>query len=191
MKRHILLAATLALSPAAAFAQAPAPTPAPAPEPAPDRLAKAKEVMALIFPEGQREAMMRSMLNSMNGSLRAGLSQMLQGQQLTDAQRPILQAFVERQQKRSQEQVIAEMPALIDAIARAYARQFSMTELTDLAAFFKTPSGKAYIAKSMTMMGDPDVAAVQTRLMQNSMTGMQGDMKQLAADMKAAAAKTP
>lgn len=189
MIRHLILAVALAASPALALAQTPAPA---ASEPAPDRLAKAKDVIALILPEAQRDAMMRGVIQAVNANVQAGLGQMLQGQQLNDAQRKILQDFLERQQKRSQDQIIADMPALMDAMARAYARQFSLAELDDLKTFFASPTGKIYTARSMGMMSDPDVAAVQTRMMQNGMAGMQDDIKAMATEMrKAGNAKAP
>ncbi len=185
MRGLVCLALATAILPAAGMAQTEAVAAAAAPDAG--RYALAKEVVALIMPEDQREAMMRAMMTGVMANMRDGIRQMLAGQKLNDAQRSVIARFIDEQNKLSQDQAIAALPALLDAMAKAYARQFSTTELNDLKAFFTSASGQAYIRKSPTMMADPDIAAVQRQMMESSMKRLPADMTKMVEELKQAA----
>ena len=59
------------------------------------------------------------------------------------------------------------VPGLIDAIAHAYAREFSNEELDAMGAFFISPAGKHYMSRSMAVLNDRDVAAANRRLFES------------------------
>ena len=48
-------------------------------------------------------------------------------------------------------------PSVRDALAHAYARRFTVAQLAELDHFFATPTGKAYVADSLTLMMSPDM----------------------------------
>lgn len=48
-------------------------------------------------------------------------------------------------------------PAVREGMSKAYARNFSDGELQDIAAFFATPTGEIYAAKSMLLAADPQI----------------------------------
>jgi hypothetical protein len=48
-------------------------------------------------------------------------------------------------------------PRVRQSLVTIYARSFSVQELTDMQAFFATPSGKAYAEKSMLLMVEPEI----------------------------------
>lgn len=48
-------------------------------------------------------------------------------------------------------------PAIRDAMSKAYAASFSDAELTDIGAFFTTPSGAAFASKSYKLASDPTI----------------------------------
>ena len=48
-------------------------------------------------------------------------------------------------------------PAMREAMAKAYAANFTRTELTDIGAFFSTPSGASFASKSYKLASDPRI----------------------------------
>jgi hypothetical protein len=48
-------------------------------------------------------------------------------------------------------------PQVVENLTKIYARRFSTTQLADMAAFFATPSGKAYAEQSMLVFMDPEM----------------------------------
>ena len=85
-------------------------------------------------------------------------------------------------------EVMAAMePSMRKGMSEAYAVAFTATELTDLNAFFATPSGSTFAAKSFELANDP-------RIMSAAMSSMPLMMEQFAAmeeKMKAAMADLP
>lgn len=49
------------------------------------------------------------------------------------------------------------MPAMYGAVACAYAREFSLVELTEAHTFALTPTGRRFLAYAPKLMADPDV----------------------------------
>jgi hypothetical protein len=63
-------------------------------------------------------------------------------------------------------------PQLRESLATLYARRFSMTELNDIAAFFRTPSGRNYAMQMIPMMSDPEYLQSMAGLAPKLMQGM-------------------
>jgi len=78
-------------------------------------------------------------------------------------------------------------PAVREAMAQLYAINFTVGELSDIDAFFSTPSGATYARKSFTMASDPRMAGV----MMQSMPAMMGSFAEIEADMATAVAGLP
>jgi hypothetical protein len=78
-------------------------------------------------------------------------------------------------------------PAMKDAVARVYAKRYTLAELTDIATFFRSASGKAFAEGMMPMMSDPDYV--------NAMSGIGPKLMQAMPDImekvKKATAKLP
>ncbi|KTT74992.1 DUF2059 domain-containing protein [Sphingomonas endophytica] len=183
---RILLAAAIALSPAAAIAQTPASAPATAVDPA--RLAAATELLDVLFPPATRVQMMDGMMAPLMINLRQGFMQNPQfAAEMT--KNPKVKAafdrFVDAQFGRSMEMIRTSLPGMFDAIARAYARRFDVAQMGEVERFFRTPTGKTYMQASLTIMADPDVAAFQRKMMADAMTRTQADtaafVKEVAA----------
>lgn len=125
-----------------------------------EALVLAKGIVDEAYPPLRRqelvETLMRTMLSQMtNGMPPAlmsdpGLKSILTGylQSIPEILRPATTALIPRQ---------------MDAIAQAYTRMFSLPELKDIAAFAKTPSGRAYLQRSTGITSDPAVAEVNTQ----------------------------
>lgn len=182
-----------AQAPAAAVAPAPAVAAAPIAAPDPARLAAARELIDVLMPPETRERMIESMIAPMLGNLQQGMTQSPMFSSAM-AEHPEMQtqfaAFLERQQKSTMTLMRAGLPGMIEAMARAYARRFDVAQCRDIKAFFATPSGRAYMQQSLTIMSDPDVAAWQRSMMQSSMANMQADVAEFAKEAAKPEAKT-
>lgn len=175
MLRSLAVAAMLAaISPSVAVHAQTAPSAAAVPDPA--RLAVAKVLIERFMPADRRDAMVEQMVRPMMDNARQA---MLGGPlfESIKAEDPKLQATIDDFMKQEFEHTIANtkaaMPALADAMARAYARRFTLEQLQALQAFFETPAGRAYVEQAPTLMSDPDILAVQRMMMTEAMTGMQ------------------
>lgn len=151
----LLLAASAAL-PSVARNPTPAPAPAAA-EPSPENLAIAREIVDISMPPDSREAMMQQMTDAIIAQAREGLSRAA-----GDLSDPAAQLFWDRYLERAREATRdldnESMPAIIEAIARAYARMFSHDELVQIRAFALTPAGRRYFLHGADIFSDPDFA---------------------------------
>ena len=180
---HAFLGAALlagAVVPSAAQAQAPAAAVA-APDPA--RLAAARELIDVLMPPESRAQMIEAMIAPMLGNLQQGMAQSPMFSSAM-ADHPEMQTrfatFLEREQVRTMTLMRDGLPGMVEAMARAYARRFDVAQCRDIKAFFATPSGRAYMQQSLTIMADPDVAAWQRSMMESSMAHMQADVAEFA-----------
>ena len=154
----------------------------PIPPTDPARLAAARPVIDLAWPQGTNARMMHAMmdqyaqrsmantfamtpdalfpgLGAMTGDKAAAgetLGQMAMKKDPYVAQRLTI---VMRVIGDEMAKLMGEMePAMRNALAHAYARRFTVAELGDLGRFFATPTGRAYAADQMTLMMSPDMA---------------------------------
>jgi len=181
--RHAFLGAALlagAIMPSAAQAQA---TPGAVAAPDPARLAAARELIDVLMPPASRAQMIEAMIAPMLGNLQQGMAQSPMFSSAM-ADHPEMQTrfatFLARQQARTMTLMRDGLPGMVEAMARAYARRFDVAQCRDIKAFFATPSGRAYMQQSLTIMSDPDVAAWQRTMMQSSMANMQADVAEFA-----------
>jgi uncharacterized protein len=126
----VLIAACL---PAMAMGQA-------APPPSAHQLELAKRVMDDVGGEKMIDQIMNAMMGSMTAQMATGQSKELQDRTRTVIM-PALQATMSR-----------VMPKMMDVVTVSYAQTFSEQELNDIDAFYRSPSGRAMIAKMPQMM---------------------------------------
>jgi hypothetical protein len=154
----------------------------------PARLAEARKVIDAVMPPATRDQMFESMIGALMKNMMQGIMQNPDFQTALDRKpgaRDVFNRFVERQQELGLADLRANMPGMIDAMARAYARRFTVEQLRDIAAFFETPTGKAYTAQVGQIMADPDVAAWQQSLMARSMARAPDEVAQLRREIEA------
>lgn len=65
-------------------------------------------------------------------------------------------------------------PELREAMARSYARRFTKTELTDLLAFVRTPSGASFASQMMSIASDPEYQQAMKNLTPRILQAMPG-----------------
>jgi len=184
---RVLVALLLAVAPTAVSAQTAA---APVATVDPARLVAARRVVDTVFPAAQREAMMSAMVASMGQSTLAAIQQQPDVARLMTAEprsRPVFERFLQQQQTKTTALIQANIPGMVDAMARAYARRFTAAQLADMQTFFETPTGQAYVTQSMTIMSDPDVAAWQAKVTGASIATIGTDVQQFVRELMALA----
>ncbi|HEY0149101.1 MAG TPA: DUF2059 domain-containing protein [Allosphingosinicella sp.] len=186
MKYLILTTAVLAAAPAAAqqapatAASVAAPAPAAEATPAdPQRLALARIVAEQTFPAGTFRRIMAANTEQMTASMMGGVLDMpmkditAPGEDQADpahadkTMREVMAEqdphFLERMEITNRVLMTEMVPVMTrfepqvrEALASAYAKRFTVDQLTDLRTFFASPSGKTYAAEVMTIGTDPD-----------------------------------
>ncbi|WP_066782273.1 DUF2059 domain-containing protein [Sphingomonas sp. CCH5-D11] len=188
--RALLLAVALA-TPAGAAAREPA-KPVSAVAPAaidPSRLEASRKLITQIMPPEQMDKMLEQMIRPMMANMQQTL---MQDPRIAEAfggnpqAREAMARFMERQADRSITTMQSEMPAMAEAMSRAYARRFDLAQLRELSAFFGTPTGRVYLEAMPTLMSDPDVRAWQTSMISRTMSTMRTDVAELTKDILAA-----
>ncbi len=72
-------------------------------------------------------------------------------------------------------------PDVLDATAKAYARNFDMAELKDIDRFFSTPSGETYARNLTKLASDPGVLDAAAKMMPKMMEAMPDIIKKVQA----------
>ena len=186
--RRAIIALALATLPTVAAAQTVAPATDTAAAVDPARLIVARRVIDTIMPPTTRERMMSAMLTPMMANIRQGMSQNPDFAKMMGDDPKVAAAFeryMQRQQARSIEMIGASLPQMATAMSRAYARRFDVAQLEEIERFFKTPTGRAYMQASMTIMADPDVAAWQRTMMNDAISHVQQDTAQFVKEITA------
>jgi Uncharacterized protein conserved in bacteria (DUF2059) len=75
-------------------------------------------------------------------------------------------------------------PQVVENLTKIYARRFSTAQLADMAAFFATPSGKAYAEQSMLVFMDPEMIQGMQAFVPELMKSMPDIMKKAEAATK-------
>lgn len=155
------LAILLALAPVSlAHAQVAAPLDAAVTAEAGEELAVAREIIAISFPPEQREATMRSMVETVIAQMRDANPPV--------GQDPGVKILIERHLDRTVERLMpvinAHLPAIFDSIAVAYTNAFTLEELLATCEFARTPAGARFLAESANLMSDPAVATANRAL---------------------------
>lgn len=151
-----------------------------------DRVEAARGLLDLIMPPDQRAAMMTAMVEPMIANLQAGMMQSPQLQSTITSNseaRALLMQFLAGQRSRALDLATSNMPGLMEASARAYARRFTVRELRNIREFFESRTGQTYLREASTIMTDPDIAAWQRGVMAQSMQTIQSDIAEFATSL--------
>jgi hypothetical protein len=153
-------AAALAASTPAAAQETPATVPAAAVDPT--ELAEARAVIAIMYPPAERVTMFDTLLATLNDQIRGSMP-------LDAIKDPGLKAIVDDHlgglAAREAPVLQKHTPALLEAMAVAYTNEFTLAELHDIHAFAQTPSGGRYLSRAAFIVGDPAIAAANTKMM--------------------------
>ena len=176
--------------PELAFAQVPAVPPA-APAAAPDaaRVAAARALLDVILPPATREATLKGMMQPMVDNLRSSMTHNAEFQAALDQNvklKILFDQFVAKQQQRIDTMMHDMLPDMLRVMTNAYARRFDVAQLNEIRRFFETPTGRAYMQGSLTIMSDPDVASWQRQLTTQAMAKVQEDIAEFTQAAAAA-----
>ncbi len=184
MRRIALAMALLAAAPAAAQT---APVPAQAQAAVdPARLALADRAVAVLVPEGVYLRMMRNQFPQMMDAMLANFETAMPGGR--EKARAADPAFDERM--RIMTRVMADEmaplmarmePSLRKGMARSLAQRFTAPQLTDLNAFFATPTGKAFGEQFLSLFADPEIMGEMMKMAPVMMQEMPAIMKKVEA----------
>lgn len=186
------LAIIAVLMPLPAIAQTSAPAAAVNAPVDPARLVEARKLIEDIVPPQKRDAMIDGIVRPMMANMREA---MMRSPDMTElfkqhpAMRDQMLQFLDSETERSLGIAHDTMPALFDAMATAYARQFTLDQLADMQRFFTSPTGRVYIERVPAVMSDPAIMAAQRVMMDRSFEGMQDRIKAMAQKMQDAAEK--
>ncbi len=151
-----------------------------------ERLVAAQQLMSAMMPPEQRDAMIEQMITAMMDNIVPGIKQSFRQRGTLDNPdiAKIFDRFIARQTQSAIEQLKVEMPELIEAMSRAYARRFTTVQLGEMHAFFRTPTGQLYVTEVMGIMSDPDIAEWQRASMAKSMEKLPEELKKLQEELE-------
>lgn len=125
-------------------------------EPSAAKLALAREIVDLGFPEETREdvffaSMDQMMIQTQEATLKAyGLED--------EGAVAVLDGWIADYIVDSKEVLRSHIPSLVDGMQRSYAAMFTLQELTDIHAFVSTPSGQRFFELSSAVLAEPSFA---------------------------------
>lgn len=142
----------------------------------PVRLAIASEIVTIAFPEDKREAIFGSAMDATLEQMRATMFSSLKND---PAAEKIVNRKVDSFVAGSKVILRDHMQDLLDALAKAYTREFSEAELSDMRAFARTDTGRHFFQRSSAVMSDPSFKAANEAYMRDlmpSVTRMQTEL---------------
>lgn len=127
----------------------------PVASPDPAATAYARQIVDIVLPPDRRADIVTEMMRTLGNQMRGAIMD-----QLNDAGlRQIIDGYLAKMPDRLRPAVERYMPVLMDAMVQAYAREFSIEELRQVAGFATTPTGRHYFSRSSAIMSDPGVGA--------------------------------
>ncbi len=151
------------------------------------RMVKARTIVERTMPAEQREQLFRQMLDGMMANMVSG---MMQGDpklakilESNANAAKILAEFLERQKTLSLNDLRETGPAMIEAIASAYAKRFTLAELAEVEAFVVTPTGARFLQTGMQIFNDPAIAEWQRQLFARTQARNGHEMRRLMEEL--------
>ena len=200
MRHHniIFIAGLFAAQPAVAQS-----APKPAAKPAtseqaldPQRLALARQIVGAFIPDGTLQKMMSEMSGVRSGMMKEmfdkspkdlGIKGAKEGDKSLGALVREKDPYFEERMAITNKVMMDEMgkimggfePQMREGMSRIYAKRFTLQQLTDIAAFFRSESGKAYGKELMPLMSDPEYVNMMSSMMPKIMKAMPSIMEKV------------
>jgi len=180
-------ALTFGLTPSAASANSPpvnsVEAAAAASEVNPVAMSLASAIVDLGYPEEQRESLFFGTMDQTVAQLRSSLGNSLP---LDDAgAMEIFDRWLEKYTDESKQVLRKHIPSIMQGMTSAYAKIFTVEELSDILAFVETPSGRKFFELSPAVMGDANFASANQRYLDESMRLLGPAQRELMDDLKA------
>ena len=152
----------------------------------PARLAAAARLLDTMMPPARRDMMVDGLIAVSTANIVKGMSaNPAFNKAFGDDPRvgPIFQKFLATQQSELRTILRANLPEMITAMQKAYARRFSIEQMNEIQSFFASPTGQLYMEKGATVMADPDVSAWQQKMIGQQMAKMPDATRALATEI--------
>lgn len=134
------------------------------------KLALSRQIVAIAFPQEQREDLFFASVDQMTKQMRQSV---LAAFDVDDAGLiAILDSWLADYTADSKGILSAHIPAIIGGVELAYSNMFTEQELVDILAFVSTPSGRQFIQRSPAVMAEPNFAAANQAYMDEVMAGL-------------------
>lgn len=140
-----------------------------------DELAYAKVIIEAMYPEDKRDQMVLDLASTVANQMAAGT---MSGPIFEEPGiRAIMEQFLKELPEVLRPTFTKHLPAIFEATAIAYTREYTLEELRDISAFAQTPSGKRYFLSLQKLQSDPAVASANTTMFKDvdPVTKQQGD----------------
>lgn len=181
----LALAAAAVVLPATSAAQT---APAAPSDIDPARLAEARKLIDIMMPPALREQMIENIMASMGQTMMQLFMEDTKIQRLLEEKpgaREVMERYLERNQKATVEALRQDLPSMFEAMARAYARRFTIPQMREMGAFFATPTGQLYITESAKIFNDPDVSNWMQQFMRKRMEQLPEETSTLRQELEA------
>ena len=151
------------------------------------RLAKARIIVETSMPAEQRDRMFHQMLDAMMSNMIGGMMQgdpdLAKSLETNTEAAKLLASFVERQKKLALDDLTETGPEMVEAMASAYAKRFSLAELTEVEAFAATPTGARFFQAGTQILNDPAVAEWQRKLFAKAQAREEAELRRLMDEL--------
>jgi len=131
-----------------------------------------KETINELFKVTQAQKIMDSVYGQMDGMFK----NIVQGMNVTEAQKPILDSFFTKYNALIREEMSWEK--LKDPMADAYASVYTESEVKDIIKFYKSPAGQKMLVKM------PELMQASMGIVQNSMKNMMPKITELQNQLR-------
>jgi len=170
----------------------------------PARLALARQAVESIIPPGTMQRVMKDSMATMEEAMIGGMFDM-KGSDIgatgEGKDKTLRETMAEKdphfeERMRITNRVMSEEmgvifgkmePRMKEGMAKAYARRFTLTELTEINRFFASPAGGSFARQSFELMTDPELMTEMMAFMPEMMK----DMPAIAEKVKKATAHLP
>ena len=122
-------------------------------------LETARQIIAVMFPADQRDAMMQQMMGDVAEQFSASIDLAAIPD---DGLQAIFRQYMADIPAQLSPLTREHFPTILEATAVAYADEFTQAELDELLAFARTPAGTHYFSRVTALAGHPAVAAANT-----------------------------
>ncbi|MGV3510685.1 MAG: DUF2059 domain-containing protein [Novosphingobium sp.] len=154
----------------------------------PAKVEVARQIIATGYPVDKREAIFSNAIDAMLVQMR---STMLSSLKNDPGAEKLVNTKVDSFIGESKTILNGHIPALMDAMAQAYSREFSLAELAELKAFASTPTGQHFFLRNSAVLSDPSFRAANEAYMRELMPTIDKMREAIIRDLTAYFAKHP
>lgn len=146
------------------------------------KIALARQIVDLGYPEARREALFFASMDQMVMQMRQATLSSLPDRD--EGAMAIVDQWLAQYVSDSKEVLRSHLPSIMNAIALAYANMFTEAELRDIHAFVSTSSGQRFFELSPAILGEPNFARANQAYMNDIMDRLPGAQKELEDELR-------